>query len=88
MLFRSRGSVTGLHPGSPDTGINRDVLLSKVFHNDVVEVKEIYKDGTRAYVRLADRGDLAEQHANIEDSHLGEIGVMDIIEGIELLPLS
>ncbi len=85
---RERGYVTGLHPGSPDTGINRDVLLSKVFHNDVVEVKEIYKDGTRAYVRLADRGDLAEQHANIEDSHLGEIGVMDIIEGIELLPLS
>lgn len=85
---RERGYVTGLHPGSPDTGINRDVLLSKVFHNDVVEVKEIYKDGARAYVRLADRGDLAEQHANIGDSHLGEIGVMDIVEGIELLPLS
>jgi len=85
---RERGYVTSLHPGSPDTGINRDVLLSKVFHNDVVEVKEIYKNGERAYVRLADRGDLAEQHANIEDSHLGEIGVMDIIEGIELLPLS
>jgi hypothetical protein len=76
-VSKEGGFKVALREGSPSTGIS-DKVLSMVFDRDVIEIHANITSKNRIEATLHDRGDLAEQPANISQSTVGVRGMINL----------